>query len=156
MAFKGLPEDYCLKEVINRFCQGCRDPEAGKYACLGAPETMEEALNSIRTFQYISQAVDVKHKKRAEPAVHAVNAVQQEKEPAWLKTIEKLVEKVDQLVQVNTQQRSQLSLPRQSAPRKAEATEKRGPLCFFCKEKGHFKKKCPDYKKWVEKKVLTA
>jgi len=41
------------------------------------------------------------------------------------------------LVQVITQQRSQLSQPRQSVPRRAEDTEKKGPLCYFCKEKEH-------------------
>ena len=24
--------------------------------------------------------------------------------------------------------------------------------CFFCKKKGHMKKDCPKYKKWLEKK----
>lgn len=55
-AFRDLPYKHCRNEAISKFCQGCVDREAGKHVCLEQPRSMEDALDRVKHFQYISQA----------------------------------------------------------------------------------------------------
>ena len=46
-----------LKQSIVRFCQGCKDKEAGQSACNTRPKTIDKAMEHIRWYQYTHQAM---------------------------------------------------------------------------------------------------
>ncbi|XP_052777982.1 uncharacterized protein LOC128215323 [Mya arenaria] len=74
-AFYNLPEWHLTEEVVHHFCQGCTDKEAGKHALTQKPKSLEVAMNTMKYFQHISQAIDGKKGKKPREEV-SVNAVQ--------------------------------------------------------------------------------
>lgn len=45
------------QQAILRLCQGAADKEAGSYASNVRPQTMEDAIDKIRWYQYNHQAI---------------------------------------------------------------------------------------------------
>lgn len=52
-AYEGLPEEHMLKQAIKRICHGCMDNEAGQYAVNQHPDTIEETIEYLKSFQII-------------------------------------------------------------------------------------------------------
>ena len=90
-AFINLPEQYSLQEAISRFCQGCRDKDAGKHACFKQPYSMQDAVNEVRYFQYITKAVEGKKVVKSVRKVN-VNAVSKISEDERLDKLEEEME----------------------------------------------------------------
>ena len=56
-AFQDLPEHFLNDQVVNRFCQGLVDKQAGHQVCSRNPKSVEEALNAVRWYQHVQQAM---------------------------------------------------------------------------------------------------
>lgn len=54
-AFKDLPDEHMYQQPILRLCQV--NKEAGSYATNVRPQTMEDAVDKIRWYQYNHQAI---------------------------------------------------------------------------------------------------
>ena len=46
-----------MQAIILKLCQGCADREAGQNACNARPTSMQEAKETIRWYQFISQSM---------------------------------------------------------------------------------------------------
>lgn len=55
--YEGLPEEHKLKQAIKRICHGCMDKEAGQYAVNQHPNTIEEKIEYLKSFQYNHHAI---------------------------------------------------------------------------------------------------
>jgi hypothetical protein len=147
-AFRDLPESHRRQEAISKFCQGCLDKEAAKQSCFVNPRSMEAALNLVKHHQYITQAVDgKKHSGRRggqdDISVNAVGAVSEARvEQLIEKALEKLTKKL-QKAEVTSEEKQ----------KEQKQTSSSAIQCFFCKKKGHVKRDCLRYKKWLEKKA---
>jgi len=130
-AFRNLPDSHRKQEAIAKFCQGCLDRDAGKHACFEHPKNMQAALNAVKHYQYISQAVDGKKSRKQKDDV-SVNMVTPT--PADL---EKMMEKVVKKLMIQTQTTD--------AAKSKETPTHPGMQCFFCKKFGHVKKNCRKY-----------
>ena len=129
-AYKDLPESHGVQEAVSKLCQGSVDKDAAKHACFEHPRNIQEALNAVKQYQYISQAVDGQ-KPRARRTTNdiAVNQI-------TLEDVKKVVEDVMNR-KVSDGDKSQA---------------KPGVECYFCKSKGHFKRDCRKYAAWLKKK----
>ena len=151
-AFVDLPEDHLKQEAIANLSQGCCDKDAGKHACFEHPSTMEEALNLVKHHQYISQAVDGKQSKKGNDV--SVNAVQSTLEDRIEQLIASALEEFANKLQVSQQPYHQLSVNR--TQQSVDEKWKSSVQCFFCKNFGHFKKKCRVYQSWLQKQQSKA
>ncbi|XP_076458506.1 uncharacterized protein LOC143292207 [Babylonia areolata] len=128
----------CLAEAINKFCQGSQDKEAGKYACLKKPSSMEETLNDIKWFKHVSMVMDSKQKEDKELQVNAVS---------FLKDIlNNFLREVMQ--EIIASMRSSTLHQGESRDQASSLSDTESDMkCFFCKQMGHKKQDCRRYKK---------
>ena len=56
-AFREVPEQFANKQTIIRFCQGLIDKEAGHQVGTKDPKSTEEAMNSVKWYQYVHQSM---------------------------------------------------------------------------------------------------
>ena len=135
--FVDLPDKHLKTEAIAKFCQGCSDKDAAKYACFEHPSTMEEALNLVKHHLYISQAVDGKKARRGNEAT--VNAVQSPSEARIEQLIASALKEFATKFQINPQSSSQSSSI--ETKQISDAKKKNSMQCFFllkiwtCKER---------------------
>ncbi|KAH3794884.1 hypothetical protein DPMN_148422 [Dreissena polymorpha] len=62
-AFRDLPEDYMYSQVIQRFCHGCINKEAGEVAANARPSTMEAAVDKVKWAVHTHTAVHGRAKR---------------------------------------------------------------------------------------------
>ena len=69
-AFKGLPDSYAEEQVIDRFCLGLSDKEAGEHVALKEPGTIQQAIQAVRKYQRVHNTIKPKResKKKIEVA----------------------------------------------------------------------------------------
>ena len=69
-AFKGLPDSYAEEQVIDRFCLGLSDKEAGEHVALKEPGTIQQAIQAVRKYQPVHNTIKPKResKKKSEVA----------------------------------------------------------------------------------------
>ena len=159
VAFTDSSEDVLRQEAISRFCQGVTDTEAGKHACFRSPKSMEEALNLVKQHQYISKAMDGKKSRRSREEV-AVNAVSSPSEARVEEMIAAALQKMSKLQSRHSSPptRSFSKYKGKKSPTRSPPTSpgkkatKYSVECFFCKTKGHMKKDCQKYQKWLQNK----
>jgi hypothetical protein len=53
--FKNLPQDHMDEQIIWRFCQGLHDKEAGEHTINKDPDTLDQAMEQVRWYQYNHQ-----------------------------------------------------------------------------------------------------
>ena len=146
-AFRKLPEQHRSEEAISKFCQNCRDKDAGKHACFEQPKSMQEAINKIRHFQYITQAIEGKKTIRA---VEEINAVDTSPSKSRMEKMEKELELMKTEL---TKTRAELASYKGDGEKKNKFGRKfASDQCFFCNKFGHHKKDCIKYQNWLEKK----
>ncbi|KAJ8315881.1 hypothetical protein KUTeg_006557 [Tegillarca granosa] len=145
-AFRELPDSYRKQEAISKFCQGCFDKEAGKHACFERPKNIQAALNAIKHFQYISQAVDSKKSRRSKDE-YTVNAVSFATEAKVEAMIAKAIDNLANRLQRMDKDKPPKAVTQNDMP-PTVATGK----CYFCQLPGHMKRDCRQYKKWRAKK----
>ena len=133
ISFQDLPEVYRVQEAISKFSQGCLDKEAAKHACFEHPKSIQEALNAVKHHQYISHAVDGQKTKNRRRDDFSVNEI----------TIEDVKKIVNEALTANKSENKN-----NTDQNKAKSDEE----CFFCKNKGHFKRNCRKYKAWLKRK----
>ena len=138
-AFRDLLEHYSQKEAIAKFCQGCLDKEAGKHACLERPQTMQKAVDLVRHHQYVTHIVDGKKSRRQE-AEFSVNALTQSEE--------KRMDNLEKMIQILTEQVGKIA-----TQNKSNGSLNRVFYCYFCNGKGHMKKNCFQYKRYLSTQV---
>lgn len=140
-AFRDFSDErYCRQEAISKFCQGCVDKEAGKHACLERPRTMDRALNLVKHYQYITQAVDGKRGRKSEHTVNAVGSGASMDEDRFEKLLEAALTKMATMF-------SQGQVPKNHNLESATATgqnprRKKYMQCHYCKKPGHFRSEC--------------
>ncbi len=64
VAFRDLPEYYSNKQAVIRFCQGLLDKDAGQHVCLARPATVDSAMDEVRLYQHVHQAIHGSAEKR--------------------------------------------------------------------------------------------
>ncbi len=62
--FRDLPEYYSNQQAVIRFCQGLLDKDAGQHVCMSKPHTVDHAMDDVRWFQHVHQAVQGKSNRR--------------------------------------------------------------------------------------------
>ncbi|XP_052762346.1 uncharacterized protein LOC128204991 [Mya arenaria] len=95
-AYREFRHFVVQREAVKKFCQGCTDKEAGKYACLRHPSSMEEALNFIKEFQYTTSAMESGRRKRRPDEVQ-FNVVDDSRNAHLEKMVESLTEQLTEL-----------------------------------------------------------
>lgn len=144
-AFKGLPDSYATEQVIDRFCLGLSDREAGEHVALKEPDTLQQAIQSVRKYQRVHNTVKPKRemKKKIEAAVEEehVYAVKAESEGTTSPDVATFMEALKQLEE-RMQKAMQESRGRGS---------RRYLGCYNCGQKGHIKRNCPKPKEGGKK-----
>lgn len=59
-AFKGLPDSYAEEQVIDRFCLGLPDKEAGEHVALKETGTIQQAIQAVRKYQRVHNTIKPK------------------------------------------------------------------------------------------------
>ncbi|XP_052786291.1 uncharacterized protein LOC128221730 [Mya arenaria] len=95
-AYREFRHFVVQREAVKKFCQWCTDKEAGKYACLRHPSSMEEAWNFIKEFQYTTSAMESGRRKRRPDEVQ-VNVVDDSRNAHLEKMVESLTEQLAEL-----------------------------------------------------------
>ena len=128
-AFVDLPDEHLKTETIAKFCLGCSDKDAAKYACFEHPSTTE-ALNLVKHHQYISQAVDGKEARRGNETT--VNTVQSPSETKIEQLIASALKEFATKFQI--QSSIQFSFFFNCDKAISDAKKKNSMQCFFCKK----------------------
>ncbi|XP_013398410.1 uncharacterized protein LOC106164909 [Lingula anatina] len=148
-AYPDLPESFTLKECITKFCQGCIDQEAGKYARLSQPNTLEDAMNKVSYFQHVSKdSLDYKRKNKKPKEEISVN-------PVGLNLTENPPDNTPSLLakpQLSSLQINSMSELETIVEQLIEKHLTQDFRCYFCNSSVHFKKDCPQYQQWVRQK----
>ena len=56
-AFRDLPDEYVIKQVVIKLCQGCIDKSIGSVAASFQPKSVEGALERIKWLQHSNQTI---------------------------------------------------------------------------------------------------
>lgn len=146
LAFTDLPEEHVRREVISRFCQGCYDKDAAKHACFENPRNIEEALNLVKQYQYISQAVDGRHRRKKDDI--SINSVQHLSERRVGELIASALNEFASKLKIQDVRPTPSSSP--------ASVDKTQVVCFFCKNTGHFKRECKRYIEFLRKRLSSS
>jgi hypothetical protein len=144
-AFQAVPEDYATEQSVSRFCQGMLDKDAGQHVFLQEPGSVQKAMQMVRKYQQVHNAMYGKPKQRkrdnAEEAapVYAVASAPPDVHP-FMKALEEL------------EQRLQKTLL--ESQKKGRRGRRRSTACYNCGEEGHIRRDCPKPKK--DKKDLNG
>ncbi|XP_060590295.1 uncharacterized protein LOC132745399 [Ruditapes philippinarum] len=81
-AFREVPDKYANQQAITRFCSGLYDKPSAQNACVQRHKTMEGAIDYVKWYQHVHQAVYGKSKptrftREDPPHVYETSAVQQ-------------------------------------------------------------------------------
>jgi hypothetical protein len=63
-AFREVPDKYANQQAITRFCSGLYDKPSAQNACVQRHKTMEGAIDYVKWYQHVHQAVYGKSKPR--------------------------------------------------------------------------------------------
>jgi hypothetical protein len=156
IAFEGLPDDYVEKQMVLRFCQGCKNREAAQYAANLRLHTLEKAIDAIRTFLHNTQAVYGKSRRE----VRRISAdsdderfVPKVRQTHHVDAAYKLTEKVSGMEKRFDGMEQRFEKLMISMNNLTEVVQRRGrsPIspsrsrtaCFGCGQLGHYKSECP-------------
>ena len=130
------------QEAITKFCQGCFDKVAARHVSFDNPSTMDAALDQVKQFQFITQAVVNKksRKGREEPSINAVSS----------SDIEELVRLAVEKLGKNPSNKYPIYSKK---THQGASNKKWQPFqCYFCRKEGHIKKDCPKWKQFLAEK----
>ena len=141
-AFKKLPETFVSAQVVNRFCQGLFDKEAGHHVCMLEPKTIQQAIQNVRKYQQVHSAMYGKKRRKQEDEerVYAVHPSPSEAQASAGVDFTKALKELQE-----TLTRTILSQSKRPFRRSGTLT------CYACKEPGHFKRDCPKLKSLNDK-----
>lgn len=140
-AFKGLPDSYAEKQVIDRFCLGLSDKEAGEHFALKEPGTIQQAIQAVRKYQRVHNTIKPKResKKKIEVATEEEHVYAVGKTEVKGKTSPDVSTFLDALKQL--EKRLQKTM-RESRGGRRTANQR----WLNCGETGHFRRNCPNPK----------
>ena len=144
-AFKNLPEKYATQQAVVRFCQGLYDKAAAQDASIKRHQTIEEAMDHVKWFQHVHQAVYGKPKpgRRTKdldeetPRVYEARTDPREGGASSSLTKSDVEEMVERLGE---------TLMRKLSASKGDKKTNTAGGCYQCGQTGHIKRKCPEMK----------
>ena len=138
-AFKGIPNSHAEEQVIDRFCSGLCDKEAGEHVALKEPSTIQQAIQAVRKYQHVYNTIKPKResKKKIEAATEEVHVYAVDRTEA--KTLPDVSAFLDALKQL--EERLQKTM-RESRGGRRTANQR----WLNCGETGHFRRNCPNPK----------
>ena len=166
-AFPGIPEASFEQQIVLKFCQGCNDKEAGLYTVHMRPESLENAVDSIKLHQRAARAFAARPRKEVratmvhniphegpDPQVRKVDfkktaPFQRDDTAKQSSDLDKRVGRVEEQlgslkVNVDRIARSQEELVKALKGSRPRGRSPSPGLCFKCGKAGHFQKECPE------------
>ena len=155
-AFKELPEKHSNQQAVIRFCQGLLDKEAGQHVCTLKPCSVEDAIDKVRWYQHVHQAIYGKSRSKRctrdhEEKAANVYSVQENRGPSRRhstsqresvsNTFEATLEKGQQQIEKLSSDVQILFASREDRRQRPQYRRCDG-ACYTCGKKGHFKKDC--------------
>jgi hypothetical protein len=158
VAFDNLPETYVEKQVILRFCLGCKDTDAGEYAANGDFTRIEQAIDAVRKYQHNHRAI---HHQKNPRTIRRVSSDSEEERTASriLRAItrsktsearagEEINNRMDKMEEGLGELKKRFDRVESMLTRLTEARRSRSPSpgpgnCFRCGEPGHMIANCP-------------
>jgi hypothetical protein len=157
-AFSGLRESFVIDQVMNRFCYGLLDKDAGHYVYMHNPESIQQAKLIVRKYQQSYQALygkSKRDKRREEERVSAVrtdkrishtpkdNSLNMDTVMSAIKNLENRFDKLDKKITVDQ---------KTTVPGEKPKSKKRFK-CYGCGKYGHFKRDCPQDKAPIQERL---
>jgi hypothetical protein len=133
------------RQIINRFCQGLYDKEAGERASNQRHATLEKVMDAVRWFQYnheVMYPAQATTQKETKPRERASVAAIQETSPVTSDSSSvKLLESLNTNLMLEMQKIT-AALSSMSAGQGRGRGRGRG-RCFRCGNQGHYRVQCP-------------